>query len=187
MRNKCNFENLQIVTETHLLSSSGRSTLKAFHFLQILFLVLHSSFFIASEKDVICQNFKFVVDNDVVYNYILEGHVFKRSTVHNAAQCHMMCKDDCLCISMNYFPVFEENNCELNDINKEMEPAALKWKQGVNYYDLVRDYIAKVSCACYSIYQLETKMFGSFLELELRGKNFNNKRLTSSDRVGLVY
>ena len=88
---------------------------------------------------------------------------------------------------MNYFPVFEENNCELNDINKEMEPAALKWKQGVNYYDLVRDYIAKVSCACYSIYQLETKMFGSFLELELRGKNFNNKRLTSSDRVGLVY
>ena len=152
---------MQIITETHFLSSSSRSTLKALHFLQILCLVSHSSPFIASDNDVICQNFKFVVDNDVVYDHILEGHVFKRSTVHNAAQCHMMCKDDCLCISMNYFPVFDENNCELNDVNKEMDPAALKWKQGVNYYDLVRSYIVKVSCTCFMIYLLETNIFGS--------------------------
>ena len=152
---------MQIITETHFLSSSGRSTLKALHFLQILFLVSHSSPFIAADNDVICQNFKFVVDNDVVYDHILKGHVFKRSTVHNAAQCHMMCKDDCLCISMNYFPVFDENNCELNDVNKEMDPAALKWKQGVNYYDLVRSYIVKVSCTCFMIYLLETNIFGS--------------------------
>jgi len=56
-----------------------------------------------------------------------------------------MCKDDCLCASINYFPVSNENNCELNDVNKEMEPAALKWKQGVHYYDLARSYTVKVS------------------------------------------
>ncbi|KAL9952710.1 hypothetical protein ACROYT_G040002 [Oculina patagonica] len=55
----------------------------------------------------------------------------------------MMCKDDCLCVSMNYFSASKENNCELNDDNKDMEPSALKWKQGVNYYDLVRSYTVK--------------------------------------------
>ena len=122
--------------------------MKALRFLQMLFLVSHLTRFIEAHSDVICQNFKFVIDEDVVYNHILEGHVFKRLTVYSAAQCHMMCKDDCLCTSMNYFPVFQENNCELNAVDKVMEPAALKWKQGVNYYDLVRSYIVKVSCYC---------------------------------------
>ena len=85
--------------------------------------------------------------------------MLRRSTVHNPAQCHMMCKDDCLCISMNYFPVSGENNCELNDVNKEMEPAALKWKQGVNYYDLMRSYIIKVSCSFFVFFFL---FFGFF-------------------------
>ena len=122
--------------------------MKALRFLQMLFLVSHLTRFIEAHSDVICQNFKFAIDDDVVYNHILEGHVFKRLTVYSAAQCHMMCKDDCLCTSMNYFPVFQENNCELNAVDKVMEPAALKWKQGVNYYDLVRSYIVKVSCYC---------------------------------------
>ena len=122
--------------------------MKAFRFLQIMFLVSHLTLFIEAHSDVICQNFKFAIDDDVVYNHILEGHVFKRLTVYSAAQCHMMCKDDCLCTSMNYFPVFQENNCELNAVDKVMEPAALKWKQGVNYYDLVRSYIVKVSRHC---------------------------------------
>ena len=147
------------------------------HFRQILFLVSHSSLFIAAHSDVICQSFKFAVDNDVVYNHILEGHVFRRLTVHNAAQCHMMCKEDCLCISMNYFPAVEENNCELNDANKEMEPAALKLKQGVHYYDLARGYIIKVSCCFLATYQPETTTFGFFSQLELCGQYFN-KRLT---------
>ena len=122
--------------------------MKALRFLQMLFLVSHLTRFIEAHSDVICQNFKFVIDEDVVYNHILEGHMFKRLTVHSAAQCHRGCKDDCLCTSMNYFPVFQENNCELNTVDKVMEPTALKWKQGVNYYDLVRSYIVKVSCYC---------------------------------------
>ena len=75
-----------------------------------------------AQPTVNCQNFKFVIDEDVVYNHILEGHVFQRLTVHSATQCHLKCKGDCLCVFMNYFPLSKENNCELNDANKDMEP-----------------------------------------------------------------
>ena len=97
-----------------------------------------------AQPTVNCQNFHFVIDEDVVYNHILEGHVFQRLTVHSATQCHMKCKDDCLCVSMNYFPLSKENNCELNDANKDMEPAAMKWSQGGYYFDLVRGYTVKL-------------------------------------------
>ena len=120
--------------------------MKASRFLQMMFLVSHLTLFIKAHSSVIRQNFKFVIDEDVVHNHILEGHVFRGLTVHSAAQCHMMCKDECLCISMNYFTFFQENNCELNVVNKEMAPTALKWKQGVNYYDLMRSYTVEVSC-----------------------------------------
>ena len=45
---------------------------------------------------------------------------------------------------MNYFPLSKENNCELNDANKDMEPTAMKWSQGGYYFDLVRSYTVKV-------------------------------------------
>ena len=113
--------------------------------LRVLALFSHLTLLNAGDSEVICQNFKFALDEGVVYNHILEGHVFRRLTVHSAAQCHVMCKEDCLCASMNYFPVSKEDNCELNDVNNEMELEALKWKQGANYYDLARSYTVKVS------------------------------------------
>ena len=93
----------------------------------------------------ICQKFSFFIDKDVVYNHALEDHVFKRSTVGRATQCHMLCKEDCRCISMNFMQNIDQDNCELNDVNKEMKPAALKYKQGTSYYDLVREYTNGVS------------------------------------------
>ena len=74
----------------------------------------------------ICQKLAFFTDKDVVPDHALEGHVFKTSTVGRATQCHMLCKDDCRCISMNYIYKSQQDNCELNDVNKEMKPAALK-------------------------------------------------------------
>ncbi|KAL9951300.1 hypothetical protein ACROYT_G043939 [Oculina patagonica] len=88
----------------------------------------------------ICQKFAFFIDKDVVPDYALEGHVFKRAKVDRATQCHMLCKDDCRCISMNFIHNNDENDCELNSFNKEMEPAALKYRPGASYYDLVREY-----------------------------------------------
>lgn len=125
--------------------------MRSLRLLRVVCLISHPALLIVVRSDVNCQKFKFVIDEDVVYSHILEGHVFKRLTVYSAAQCHMMCKDYCLCVSMNYFPASKVNNCELNDVNKEMEPKALKWKQGVNYYDLVRSYTAKVSSKLFII------------------------------------
>ena len=45
---------------------------------------------------------------------------------------------------VNYFPLSRDNNCELNDANKDAEQAAMKLDQGENYYDLVRSYTVKV-------------------------------------------
>ena len=110
-----------------------------------LVLILHQIFSSMALSGATCQKFKFVVGEDVVFNYILEDHVFQRVTVLGATQCHVRCKDNCLCVSMNYFPHSKENNCELNDANREMVPAAIKWRPGGNYYDLVRSYTVKVS------------------------------------------
>lgn len=115
-------------------------------FLQVAFLVSYSTLctLVHAKEKANCQKFKFVIDEDVIHDHILEGHVFKRLTVASAAKCHVVCKDDCLCASMNYFPSAKGNNCELNDANKDMEPSAMKWKSGANYYDLVRSYTVKV-------------------------------------------
>ena len=93
----------------------------------------------------ICQNFNFGIYNNVVSHHALEGHVFKNLTVDKIVDCHVMCKRDCRCISMNYIHNKQRENCELNDLNKEMKPAALKYKVGASYYDLVRDYKVDVS------------------------------------------
>ena len=113
-------------------------------YLQVVLFVFSLTLSTEAHEKVTCQNFKFAIDHDVIHDQILEGHVFERLTVPNAIQCHLKCKDDCLCVSMNYFPLSKENNCELNDANKDMEPAAMKWRQGGNYYDLVRSYTVKV-------------------------------------------
>ena len=89
----------------------------------------------------ICQNFKFVIDQDLVADHALQGHDLKSVTVASVSQCHMTCKDDCRCISMNYIQNIPRNNCQLNDVNKLIKPDALKYKPGATYYDLAREYI----------------------------------------------
>ncbi|KAJ7358912.1 hypothetical protein OS493_020751 [Desmophyllum pertusum] len=103
-------------------------------------LVLCSNIIFAEKRQNICQNFRFVLDKDVVNDHALDGHIFQRHTVKTAAQCHIMCKDDCLCVSMNYLLNVKENNCELNDVGQKKKPDALKVKHGAQYYDLVRSY-----------------------------------------------
>ena len=109
--------------------------------------------------DGICQNFKFVIDQDLVADHALQGHGFKSATVDNVSQCHVMCKDDCRCISMNYIQNIPRYNCQLNDVNKILKPDALKYKPGTNYYDLAQDYnivstvIKDISSSLYNFIQ----------------------------------
>ncbi|CAH3044017.1 unnamed protein product [Pocillopora meandrina] len=112
-------------------------------YLQVMLFVFNLTPSTEAQKAITYQNFKLAIDDDVIHNQILEGHAFQSLTVPNAIQCHLKCKDDCLCVSMNYFLLSKENNCELNDANKDMEPAAMKWRQGGNYYELVRSYTVK--------------------------------------------
>ncbi|CAH3044023.1 unnamed protein product, partial [Pocillopora meandrina] len=82
--------------------------------LQVMLFVFNLALSTVAQKAVTCQNFKFAIDDDAIHNQILDGYVFQNLTVPNAIQCHLKCKDDCLCVSMNYFPLSKENNCELN-------------------------------------------------------------------------
>ncbi|KAL9953220.1 hypothetical protein ACROYT_G040600 [Oculina patagonica] len=106
----------------------------------VLLFLLRATFTTSHKCQGNSQNFRFVEDQNVVFDHALEGHVFKMYTVNSATECHMLCRDDCLCISTNYSPNIKENNCELNDASKEMKTAALKHKPGTKYYDLVRSY-----------------------------------------------
>ena len=134
----------EIIMHLSFLHISSATAMRIVQYLQVVLFVFNLTLSTEAQKKVTCQNFKFAIDDDVIHNQILEGHVFERLTVPNAIQCHLKCKDDCLCVSMNYFILSKENNCELNDANKDMEPAAMKWRQGGNYYDLVRSYTVKV-------------------------------------------
>ena len=91
-----------------------------------------------------CQNFHFELDKAVIIDHALDGHVFERRTVKTAAQCHVMCRENCRCVSMNYLQTTEEENCELNDENKERKPDSLKFKSNVQYYGLLRSYTIEV-------------------------------------------
>lgn len=93
----------------------------------------------------ICQKFAFFIDKEVVPDHAVEGHVCKMSTVDRATQFHVMCKDDCRCISMNCIHINDQDNCELNNFNKEMKPTVLQYRPGSSYYDLIRDYTIDVS------------------------------------------
>ena len=112
--------------------------------LQVMLFVFNLALSTVAQKAVTCQNFKLAIDDDAIHNQILDGYVFQNLTVPNAIQCHLKCKDDSLRVSMNYFPLSKENNCELNVANKDMEPGAMKLRQGGNYYDLLRSYTVKV-------------------------------------------
>ena len=98
-----------------------------------------------ASTDGICQNINFAINKNVVPDHALEGHVFKSLTVDKVTHCHVMCSEDCRCISINYVHNKETNNCELNDVKKEMDQAALKYKAGASYYDLEREYKNDVS------------------------------------------
>ena len=90
--------------------------------------------------DNICRTFSFHIRQNLVADHALEGHVFKVATVTTIPECHILCINDCRCVSMNYEHKTSQGNCQMNDANRYMKPAALRYKYGALYYDLVREY-----------------------------------------------
>ena len=92
----------------------------------------------------LCCRTTFFVNDDVIRNHALENHVFKRSREDAITHCYMKCRDDCRCLSINFIHSSDEENCELNDVSKEMQPASLQYRFAVDYYDFVREFSQKV-------------------------------------------
>lgn len=92
----------------------------------------------------LCCRTTFSVNDDVIRNHALEGHVFKRPAVDAITHCYIKCRDDCRCLSMNFIHSRKEDNCELSDVNKEMQPASLQYRFAVDYYDFAREFSQKV-------------------------------------------
>ena len=115
-----------------------------------------------SDSNMACPGFsvmfRFLFDEDVVYEHVLEGHVYRRSTVTKATECHGLCRDDCRCVSMNYITNSEYDNCELNEANRHLEPTSLRPKTGARYYELVRQYMVEV-CYLHSIFKPAIQVF----------------------------
>ena len=124
--------------------------MEATSFLLAIYLVLRAFTISASfqqQRSVtpgLCCRTTFSVNEDVIRNHAFESHVFKRFTVDAITHCYMRCRDDCRCLSMNFIHSSKEENCELNDVNKEMQPASLQYRFAVDYYDFVREFSQKV-------------------------------------------
>ena len=86
----------EIIMYLFFLHISSAIAMGIVQYLQVMLFVFNLNLSTEAQKKVTCQNFKFAIDDDVIHNQILEGHVFERLTVPNVIQCHLKCKDDCL-------------------------------------------------------------------------------------------
>ncbi len=76
--------------------------------------------------------------NRTLYSYVIEA-----LSVGNWQVCFNTCLNSCQCLSFNFNEVNTTENCELNDANTKLAPEALREKEGVVYYELVRSYYDK--------------------------------------------
>ena len=76
--------------------------------------------------------------------YALIGQVFQNISVAGVLSCYMTCQSKCRCVSFNFLTNVNQDNCQLNEENRHLNPDALKPMKGSQYYDLVIDYRVKV-------------------------------------------
>ena len=91
----------------------------------------------------ICEKVSLSVANDLQENYALVEYIFQTFSFKNWEECFHTCLANCQCLSFNFNEVNATENCELNDANTKLAPEALKQKEGVNYYEPVRNYYDK--------------------------------------------
>ncbi|XP_022791499.1 uncharacterized protein LOC111330812 [Stylophora pistillata] len=91
----------------------------------------------------LCEKISLSLATDSKYNTTLVGYVFERLSVASWQQCSHTCVANCQCLSFNFNRVNTTENCELNDAYSKLTPGALDGKEGVNYYEPVRNYFDK--------------------------------------------
>ena len=116
--------------------------MKFLKFLGLFFLIVRAIHALDSHcKAGICEKTSLFLANDKKQNVTLAGYVIITfSSIWNWKQCFNLCLKNCQCLSFNFNEVNATENCELNDANTKVEPEALREKEGVNYYELSRNY-----------------------------------------------
>ena len=71
----------QIIMYLFFLHINSAIAMGIVQYLQLMLFASNLTLSTVAQKAVTCLNFKFAIDEDVVYNHILEGHVFQRLTV----------------------------------------------------------------------------------------------------------
>ena len=89
-----------------------------------------------------CEKMSFSLATDTPRkNFALVGNVLETfSFIWDWRECFKRCLQNCQCLSFNFNEVNTTENCELNDANTKVEPEALREKEEVTYYELVRSY-----------------------------------------------
>ena len=107
---------------------------------------LYTSLFLVTPSHGNCPTggFFFAVGRNMLDNHALSAYVFKNATVREPVKYFEKCQIDCCCISFNYLKIANENNCQLNEENKNTKSNALRPKENYQYYDLIIDYNIKV-------------------------------------------
>ena len=77
--------------------------------------------------------------------YALIGHVFANVSVVRLLNCYVACQSNCRCISFNFLTSVSHDNCQMNEENRHLKPAALMPVVGSQYYDLVVEYKVSLS------------------------------------------
>ncbi|RMX41781.1 hypothetical protein pdam_00005555 [Pocillopora damicornis] len=110
-------------------------------FIFALIFVIHTS---SSQcTNGICEKVSFSLATDLRYNSSFDGYVFERLSIASWQQCLHICMANCQCLSFNFKWVNTTQNCELNDANSKLAAEALNEKEGINYYEPVRNYYDK--------------------------------------------
>ncbi|KAL9967805.1 hypothetical protein ACROYT_G026101 [Oculina patagonica] len=120
-------------------------------FLILLLAIANSNCQCASEM---CEKTSLSLRANTKLNYTLDGYVIEVLSVQIWEECFNICLKKCQCLSFNVNEVNITENCELNDANTKLTPKALKEKEGVTYYELVRNYYDKHGVAHQSCSEL---------------------------------
>ena len=77
--------------------------------------------------------------------FALVGYILETlSSIRSWQECFKKCLMNCQCLSFNFNEINTTENCELNDANTKLTPAeVLREKEGVDYYEPVRNYYDK--------------------------------------------
>ena len=112
----------------------------------LLFLALLQLFITKSScqcASALCEKISLSLNTNTKQNHSLEGYVFEALNLSIWEECFNICLRKCECLSFNFNEINKPGNCELNDATTRLEPDALKRKEGVTYYELVRTYYGK--------------------------------------------